>query len=134
MADDANGDGIPELWPQVFLRFVPRPGQTVPAEQVVIPIAFNPLPFLTTLGSDVASEVVAEQLLGFVVPQAQAVSAEGGQVSTTSLDAIPVGDYELVVVEATGQVWRVPNALGSSLPSQSVRFRFVHGTGLGGSG
>ena len=134
VADDANGDGIPDLWPRVFLRFVPRPGQTVPAEQVIVPVAFNPLPFLATLGSDVESEVLAEQLLGFVVPQAQAVSVEGGQARTAPLDAIPVGDYELVVVEPTGQLWRVPNALGGGLPSQVVRFRIVHGTGLGGSG
>ncbi len=145
--DDANGDGIPELSPQLFLRFVPRPGQTVPTDgagqrlEVIVPLLYNPAPFLAVLGGDLAREVVADQLQGFVVPQAQSLTPRPNLPPlTAALPAIPVGDYELWAVSSTGQFWRVPNSLalesagpvGGPVASQATSFRFVHGTGLGG--
>jgi hypothetical protein len=133
-ADDLNGDGIPELFPQFFLRFMPRPGQTVPAQadggasQVIVPLLLNPVPFLPVLQGDVTREVSAASLLLFVVPQAQVVSlgADGGQV-LTPLGAIPVGEYQLWALSAEGAFWYVPNALGEraseALRSQALRFQ-----------
>jgi hypothetical protein len=133
-ADDVNGDGIPELFPQFFLRFVPRPGQTVPAQadggapQVIVPLLINPVPFLPVLQGDVMREVSAASLVLFVVPQAQAVSrgADGGQ-ALMPLGAIPVGEYQLWALSAEGAFWYVPNALGErdseAMRSQSLRFR-----------
>jgi hypothetical protein len=120
-ADDLNGDGIPELFPQFFLRFVPRPGQTVPlladggAAQVIVPLILNPLPFIPVLQGDVTREASAASLQLFVVPQAQ---------------ALPVGEYQLWAVSAEGAFWYVPNALGDrdseALRSQDLRFQIVH--------
>lgn len=132
-ADDANGDGLPDLSPQLFLRFRPRPGQPVPLNNdgtqadVVVPFAFNPAAFLVTLGQDPAAELVVSELTVFMIPQAQAVfRAEGGRRLTVALDAIPVGDYELVVLSETGQLWRIPNGLEAA--GQNVRFTIAHGS------
>jgi hypothetical protein len=129
-ADDLNGDGVPELFPQFFLRFVPRPGQT--AAQVIVPLVINPVPFIPILQGDVTREASAVSVQLFVVPQAQAVSdaGDGGQV-LTPLAAMPVGEYQLWALSAEGAFWYVPNALGSrdseALRSQSLRFQIVRG-------
>jgi hypothetical protein len=129
-ADDLNGDGVPELFPQFFLRFVPRPGQT--AAQVIVPLVINPVPFIPILQGDVTREASSVSVQLFVIPQAQAVSdaGDGGQV-LTPLAAIPVGEYQLWALSAEGAFWYVPNALGSrdseALRSQSLRFQIVRG-------
>jgi hypothetical protein len=137
-ADDLNGDGVPELFPQFFLRFMPRPGQTVPlqadggAAQVIVPLLLNPVPFIPILQGDVTREASAASLQLFVIPQAQTVSdaADGGQM-LTPLAAIPVGEYQLWALSAEGAFWYVPNALGGrdaeALRSQALRFQIVHG-------
>ncbi len=137
--DDSDGDGIPELYPQFALRFLPRPGQTVPVSAsgrpgpVVVPLAFNPAPFLAALGGDLTRSVVVDQLQVFLVPQAALLlSAPGRGLTREPLDAIPVGDYELWVLTQTSQYWRLPNGLGATHPDQAVRFRFVHGGGFDG--
>jgi hypothetical protein len=135
-ADDLNGDGIPELFPQFFLRFVPRPGQGGPVgqdgglAQVIVPLLINPVPFIAVLQGDVTREASATSLQLFVIPQAQEVSeaSDGGQV-LTPLAAIPVGEYQLWAVSSEGAFWYVPNALGSrdpeALRSQALRFQIV---------
>lgn len=137
-ADDLNGDGIPDLFPQFFLRFVPRPGQEVPGasdggvSQVIVPLVINPVPFVTVLQGDVTREASAASVQLFVVPLAQAVSeaSDGGQV-LTPLAAIPVGEYQLWALSAEGAFWYVPNALGGrdseALRSQALRFQIVRG-------
>jgi hypothetical protein len=139
-ADDVDGDGLADVFPQFFLRWVPRPGQDVPVEagsgpaQVVVPLLFNPLPFATVLQGDVTQEVVATRLQLFVVPQAQVVREvpDAGTV-TSPLGAPPLGDYELWALSAEGAFWRVPNALGSrddeALRSQALRFRVIRSGG-----
>jgi hypothetical protein len=134
-ADDENQDGVPDLYPQIFLRFLPRPGQVVPLDPkgkpatVVIPFAFNPAPFLTLLSGDVKMEIAVDRLQILLLPQAQAITWEAGLGrQIRSIAAMPVGDYELVAVAKTGQYWRIPNGLGPSWPDQDVHFRVVHGT------
>lgn len=138
--DDLNGDGLPDLWPQAFLRFAPKPGQTVPvndagvAGQVVIPLLVNPGPALAALSGNPNQELRVGTLQLFEVPQAQAVFPEvDGGVRTQALGAIPVGDYELFLLQRTGQFWRVPNDLGRAADGgaalgQSVRVTVVHGS------
>lgn len=144
--DDLNGDGLPDLWPQAFLRFVAKHGQTVPrddagvAGEVVIPLLANPVPFITALGDNPSGELGTSSLQLFVVPQAQAVfagdRAPDGGVATSPLPAIPVGSYELWLLDKTGQSWRVPNDLGTQgselfggdFSAQAVRVTVVHGS------
>ncbi len=135
-ADDLDGDGLPDVFPQFFLRWVPAPGQGPSADagseppQVVVPLLFNPLPFATVLQGDVTQEVAAERLQLFVLPQARVVTqAPDGGTVTTPLAAMPVGEYELWALSAEGAFWHVPNALGArdgeALRSQALRFRVV---------
>jgi hypothetical protein len=135
-ADDRNGDGVPELFPQFFLRFMPRPGQVGPVEpdggpaQVIVPLLVNPAPFIAVLQGDVTREISAASVQLFVIPQAQVVSegSDGGQV-LTPLAAIPVGEYQLWALSAEGAFWYVPNALGDrgseAVRSQALRFQIV---------
>jgi hypothetical protein len=135
-ADDVDGNGLADLFPQFFLQFEPRPGQAPPTDggtaRVVVPLVPNPAPFLGVLQGDVTREFAVERLQLFVVPQARAVTGgpDGGLV-TAPLPAIPLGDYALWAVTAEGAFWRVPNALGArqaeALRSQGVRFRIVRG-------
>lgn len=143
VADDSNADGVPDLFPQIYLRFLRRPGQVVPLDpkgtpaEVIVPLAFNPGPFLAALAGDPSKDVVVDSLQAAVIPQAQAITHEPGRGRVvTAMDAIPVGEYELWVVNESGQFWRLPNdlrgeaaaGLGGPFPTQGVQFRFVHGT------
>jgi hypothetical protein len=133
--DDTDGDQIPDLFPLAYLRFLPRPGQVVPTQrdgqpaEVIVPLAFNPGALLTALGGDPSRELLVDRLQLFLLPQARAVLTEPGRGEVLEpLEAIPVGDYELWVTQESGQSWRLPNDLGERHPSQSARFRVVHGT------
>lgn len=138
-ADDANGDGLPELWPRTFLRFLPRPGQTVPVDaggrraEVILPLIPDPLATLLPLGGDVSRRLRLETLQVLVWPQAQALwLGEDGSQTMEALGAIPVGEWELVLLTSEGRFWRLPNALGAEDAGQATRFRVVHGSGEGG--
>ena len=127
-----------QLYPQLYLRFLRKPGQVVPLDsegnpaEVIIPLLFDPGPYLALLAEDREAEIVTDRLTAFLLPQAQAITHERarGRV-VTALDAIPVGDYELWVVSESGQFWRMPNGLaseksehlGGPFPSQGTRFR-----------
>ena len=123
--DDANADGIPDLSLQLFLRFVPRPGQVQPGSMVIVPVVVNPAPFLTTLNGSLAEHVVVDRIQGYVVPQAQElVIAPNKPLQLNPIGAPPPGQYELVVLSSNGQYWRMPNGLAGVLPEQGVRFHF----------
>lgn len=127
--DDINGDNIPDVYPRTFLRWLPKPGQTPPTDakgDVLLPLVFDPIPFLTSLSNDPAREVIVDRLDVFVVAQAQVVETLNGPGERiVSLPAIPPGDYELLVIQESGQFWRIPNGLGATIPSQAFRFRVV---------
>ncbi|WPB73210.1 hypothetical protein KYC5002_29625 [Archangium violaceum] len=145
-ADDVNGDGVVDVWPQFFLRFVPRPGQSVPLDsqgrpaQVIVPLLPDVTPFLGSLQGDPGITIAAGALQLFVVPLAQAITQEPGRGRVvTTLGAIPVGEYELWALTDEGSFWFVPNDLGrravEPLPAQALRFRVVHAEGTdGGTG
>lgn len=123
--DDLNGDGIPELSLQLFLRWKPRPGEDHGGGSVIVPLIFDPSPFLATLGGRLDTEVAVTQLQGAVVPAAQRLITEPGKApSLTSVGTAPRGDYELIALAPSGQFWRIPNDLKDTIPSQSVRFHF----------
>lgn len=137
LPDDVNGDGVADVWPQFFLRFVPRPGQAVPLDsqgrraQVLVPLLPDVTPYLGSLQGTPGQEIAVESLRLFVVPLAQAITEEPGRGRVvTPLGALPVGEYALWAVNDEGGVWFVPNGLGrrsaASVETQAVRFRMVH--------
>ncbi|HVE87867.1 MAG TPA: hypothetical protein VND93_33645 [Myxococcales bacterium] len=119
--DDADGDGQADLYPHIAFRFLARPGQTVPeGGEALLPVLIeNELPLRAALNGDPARVLPLSDLTLDVLPVA--VDAAGA-----ALPVIPVGEYQLVVLGASGQVWTLPNGLGASEPSQSVRFFVQH--------
>jgi hypothetical protein len=124
--DDADGDGVPDLSLTVILRFLPLPGQVHAGSTVIVPVLINPAPFLATLNGSLTEKVVVDRLQGYVVPQAQELvaAAPGKAVQINPIGQPPAGQYELVVLAASGQYWRMPNDLKGVLPEQGVRFHF----------
>jgi hypothetical protein len=130
---DANGDGrpdvdsngVPQLTLQIFLRWLPRPGEDSGQGFVIVPLAIDPSPFLSELNGRVGIEVAVTQLQGAVIAQAdRLVVAPGKAPSITVVGAAPRGDYELIALTPAGQFWRLPNDLRGVEPSQGVRFHF----------
>lgn len=123
--DDLNGDGVPDLSLQIFLRWKPRPGQDSGGGSVIVPLVFDPSPFLSALGGQLGVEVAVTRVQGAVVPQAQRlISQPGRPLSLMPVGAAPSGDYEVIALAPTGQYWRLPNDLGKSMPAQGARFHF----------
>lgn len=122
LPDDADGDRIPDLWPRVFLRWLPRPGQQRPGTTTVRPAVFDPTPFLAELGRDVTRTVLADRLQLFVLSQAQELTQGAGRTEVRFLAEAPAGDYQLVALARTGQYWLMPNDLASTDGRQAVRF------------
>jgi hypothetical protein len=127
---DANNDGVPDLGatgvPALSVSFVlhwlPRPGQAAAGTNVIVPMAFNPAPFLTTLNGKIGTTVSTSSLQVYAVPQAQVLTVDSHGVQHTSIyGAPPFGDYELIAIAHGGQFWRMPNQLGPSVPSQAVK-------------
>ncbi|MBL8913470.1 MAG: hypothetical protein JNM17_22415 [Archangium sp.] len=122
--DDLDGDFVPDLSIQLFLRWIPKAGQLPPDATVIVPLAFDPSPFLRTLENRLDTTVTTQRLQVLMVPNAQLLDPHGepdGGASVTPFGPPPAGDYELVVLQAGGQFWRVPNQLGATVPSQATR-------------
>lgn len=124
-ADDANGDGVPDLSLQIFLRWLPRPGEDSGMGNVIVPLVIDPSPFLATLNGRVGIEIAVTQLQGAVVGQASRIVAVPGKAPTLMpVGTAPRGNYELIALTPTGQFWRLPNDLSGEQVSQGVRFHF----------
>ncbi len=123
-ADDANGDGVPDLSVQVVLRWRPKPGQLA-SGTVIVPVLYDPTPFLGVLQGRLGLSVKTDHLQIVLLPTAQLVTVDAqGQPQTSTFGPPPVGDYELILLVTGGQFWRLPNQLGASLASQGVRLHF----------
>lgn len=123
--DDGDGDGVPDLSLQLFLRWRPRPGQLPAGATVIVPLVFDPSPILRTLNGQLGAVATVQRLQAFVLPAAQQLAVdEAGRPAVTPFGAPPAGDYELITLTATGQFWRLPNALAGEAPSQGVRLHF----------
>jgi hypothetical protein len=138
--DDANRDGAPDLWPRVVVRKlaensltdendldnngvldetgVDYPHANAPQDGLpdlvvlasgVVPDAF--LPALTDeQGNPKMDAVVATPELNVAV-RALAFDARNPTAPPEPLRAMPPGRYAVIVIQSTGQVWRVPNEL-----------------------
>jgi hypothetical protein len=105
------------------MRWVPRPGQGAPNTEVLLPMVFNPAPFLAELAGDLTRRLVVNRLQFGVLSQGQKITtAQNGKVTTELLTSAPVGEYQLVLYTRTGQYWRIPNDLGPGRPPQAVSF------------
>ncbi len=141
--DDINKDGAPEFWPRVVLRKL-ADGTTLTDEndldnngvldaQGVDYVHLNSpqdgVPDLVVL----ASGLVADSFLPILNPEGRPDTSRSAQateltiaVRAVALDArnpaapeplktVPPGRYAVVVIQSTGQVWRLPNELAPEL-------------------
>ena len=158
--DDANGDGVPELWPRVVVRKLtavegknplldendldrnsvldeggvdydhvnPTNGQTIPADGasdlVVLAAGFDPTPIaaqlVDSMGRVKPTPTPVAQLR--LVIRATALDASGA--TPVPLKTLPAGRYAIVLIQQTGQTWRVPNELSPGI-AEAIGFPAV---------
>jgi hypothetical protein len=123
-AVDADHDGLPDVWPRVFLvRLDPSDPAGLTqyispdlhtALTQVIPAAVDPTPFLPALqpqpGGN-AAPVVTDKLTIVVRPALFDATAPGAPPQRIPLQP---GAYAVVVLAQTGQAWQIPNEAGSA--------------------
>ena len=138
--DDANGDGIPEVWPRVVVRklvqdrplldendldkngIVDATGEDY--EHANAPADGNPDVVVLAAGFDVTEYApMLVDAMGrakatpSIVPKLKLVLQPrafdaSSPTAPQLLRSVPVGRYAITVIQQTGQTWRVPNELG----------------------
>lgn len=143
--DDANGDGVPELWPRIIVRKLADGGNGITDENdldnngeldatgvdyahasapadgqpdlVVLAAGFVPdalLPGLyDTEGRPRMDAVIPVNELNVAV-RPLALDARNPS-APAPLQKMPSGRYAVIVLQSTGQSWRVPNELAPAL-------------------
>lgn len=130
-AVDSDHDGLPDVWPRVFLvrldssdpagltQYV-SPDLRTPRTQV-IPAAVDPTPFLPALqpqpGSG-AAPVLTDKLS--IVVRPALLDASTPDAPPQRLPSVQPGAYKVVLLSQTGQVWQIPNEAGSAALDPSV--------------
>ncbi len=114
-SDDANGDNLIDLLPQVLLTRMldtsdPRTAPNDP-ERIIIPATVDPLSFIVPLASG-APLVPAEQLRLILPPVAIRIAADG---SRERVAPVPPGRYRINVITRFSQTWSVPSDLDVQL-------------------
>lgn len=137
MADDANGDGVADMWPRVVVRkiaegtnplldendldkngiidaegkdYAPEDGSP---DLVVLAAGFDVSEYAASLvdanGRVKPSPTPIRRLKLVIRPRALDVSVPNAPKVLTT---VPKGHYAITVIQQTGQTWRVPNELG----------------------
>ena len=128
---DADHDGLPDVWPRVFLVRL-DPGDPAGLTQYVsadlhrtltqvIPAAIDPTPFLTALQPEPgksAPPVFTDRIT--VVVRPTLLDATDPQAAPVRLPSLQPGSYKIVLVEQTGQIWQIPNEAGSAALDPAV--------------
>jgi len=130
-AVDADHDGLPDVWPRVFLvrldasdpagltQYVSPDLHTTQTQ--IIPAAVDPTPFLPALqpqpGPGVAP-VLTDTLSIVVRPVLLDATAPGA--APARLPSLQPGAYRIVLLSQSGQVWQIPNEAGSAALAPSV--------------
>src|SRR5207249_10439449 len=97
-------DNLPRITPFLYLRKIGPDGLDDAAQPVAIPVSVDPFPFLAALPG---APIAVGQVRAIALPAAFDLA------SGTRLAAPPPGRYAIAAVNATGQRWRIPNALAA---------------------
>ena len=140
------GDGLVDVYPLVLLRQLEsvQPDGTFAAVSssdaaIIIPCEVQSTPLLPLLlaMSPGQTPLAADKLTVLVQPLAVKLGAGG---TRTPLPVVPAGRYQIVVIEKSGQVWTLPNSLGTQdagskyyVPSQGQRITISTALAPGGS-
>lgn len=142
--DDANQDGVPDLWPRVVVRKL-APERSVLLDEndldkngivddegtdyehadgttdglpdvVVLAAGFNPMEYATQLVDAMGrvKQVATPVPRLKLVLQLRAFDARN-PAAPQPLRTAPVGNYAITVIQQTGQTWRVPNELSPGI-------------------
>lgn len=144
LPDDANGDGVPELWPRVVVRklapersplldendldkngivdaegtdYEHADGTTDGKPDVVVLAAgFDPTEYAMQLVDAMGrvKQVATPVPRLKLVLRPRAFDASNPS-APQQLRTVPVGDYAITVIQQTGQTWRVPNELSPGI-------------------
>lgn len=138
VADDKNGDGVPDCWPKVIVRKIGEDESLLRDDQgdythVVTSSAEDPdgVPDVVVLqaGIDPTENVsLLTNSEGKPLPMPVPVSKLKVVVRPTAVDAripsmpvplltVPSGNYAIILISETGQTWRVPNELAMGFGS-----------------
>ncbi|HYY52750.1 MAG TPA: hypothetical protein VE755_07755, partial [Myxococcales bacterium] len=130
-AVDSDHDGLPDVWPRVFLvRLDPSDASGLTqyvspdlhtTQTQVIPAAVDPMPFLPALqpqpgGS--APAVLTDKLSIVVQPALYDASTPGAP--PRRLPSLQPGTYRIVLVAQSRQAWQIPNEAGSAALDPAV--------------
>jgi hypothetical protein len=109
---DADGDGLPDVWPRVFLVALDPKDPTDLTQQVptrIIPAAVDPTPFLAALKPQQARPAVPPLLTGHLPIIVRPVLVDA---ATRARHNLAPSKYKIVIINQTGQVWQIPNEAG----------------------
>jgi uncharacterized protein (DUF2141 family) len=148
-AQVSDGDGLVDVFPQVTLKqldAINGDGSTsavASADAAYIPCKVQATPLLPLLlaSTSTSTPYGLDTVQILIEPLAVKLSSTG---VATPLAAIPPGHYQVVVVGKLGQVWTVPNSLGTLdtvndptgklyIPSQGHHLSFTSQAASGGS-
>lgn len=128
---DADGDGLPDVWPRVFLVRL-DPGDASGLTQYVdpdthqtatqvIPAAVDPTPFLPALLAGGPQTTLLATSLSVI---ARPVLIDATNPDAKSRRNLAPGAYKIVVINQTGQVWQMPNeAATAGVTPQGTAFK-----------
>jgi len=142
--DDANGDGLPDVvWPRVlFIKLDPADptGLTSADPPVVLPGVVLPLDPDDSVNVD-TNRVLQSKLAGLPFDGAQVLPVTDLTVvvpplvvtdlatrSTANIEDVRaggtdvLGDYQILVMNSSGQTWALPNELAAADAGQGARF------------
>ena len=120
-AQESDADGLLDVYPQVTLlqtSGVQADGTTVAvsaADAAIVPCKVLPISTWPLLISQPGGQFGLDQVTVLIEPLAVKFNVDGAVIPQAT---IPAGQYKLVVAERTGQIWTLPNSLGSQ-PSTS---------------
>jgi uncharacterized protein (DUF2141 family) len=142
-AQESDADGLLDVYPQVTLlqtSAVQADGTSVPVsgtEAAIVPCKVLPISTWPLLISQPGGQFGLDQVTVLIEPIAVKITASG---ATLPQATIPAGQYKLVVAERTGQIWTLPNSLGSQastsgfyVASQATTISFTSAVAAGGA-
>jgi hypothetical protein len=128
---DLDGDGVADpfsdpqvaalggldMWPLVVLSYLRDLDGNPVEDQVITQVLVSPfgLPDALAVNTPYATDTLPLMFL----PVAQRTNADGS-VDLLSGDDFPRGEYAMVVINHTGQLWTTPNNLAELLPEQGA--------------
>ncbi|MCO4770711.1 MAG: hypothetical protein KDA24_11835 [Deltaproteobacteria bacterium] len=142
--DDNNGDGLPDIvWPRVlFLRLADADpsGLTTTDPPLVLPGVVLPLDITDSVNLE-TNRVLQSKLAGLPFDGEQVLPVDGITVvvpplvvtdlataTTAPIEDVRaggtevLGQYQILVMNSTGQTWALPNELAAADESQGARF------------